>query len=33
VVANTLGYARKGEQDGFREDLVLDLTAARAHDE
>ena len=26
VVANTLGYASKGEQEGFREDLVLDLT-------
>jgi hypothetical protein len=25
VVANTLGYAAKGEQDGFREQLVLDL--------
>lgn len=25
VVANTLGYARKGEQEGFREQLVLDL--------
>jgi hypothetical protein len=30
VVANTLGYARKGEQEGFREDLVLDLTATHA---
>lgn len=28
VVANTLGYARKGEQDGFRADLVLDLAAS-----
>ena len=27
VVANTLGYAVKGEQEGFREDLVLDLAA------
>jgi hypothetical protein len=27
VVANTLGYASKGEQDGFREHLVLDLSA------
>lgn len=27
VVANTLGYASKGEQAGFREDLVLDLAA------
>jgi hypothetical protein len=27
VVANTLGYARKGEQDGFRRHLVLDLAA------
>jgi len=25
VVANTLGYASKGEQEGFRERLVLDL--------
>jgi len=25
VVANTLGYAAKGEQEGFREDFVLDL--------
>jgi predicted phosphodiesterase len=25
VVANTLGYAFKGEQDGFREQLVLDV--------
>jgi hypothetical protein len=25
VVANTLGYASKGEQDGFREQLVLDV--------
>jgi hypothetical protein len=25
VVANTLGYARKGEQEGFREQLLLDL--------
>lgn len=25
VVANTLGYASKGEQEGFREDLVLDI--------
>jgi hypothetical protein len=32
VVANTLGYARKGEQDGFREDLVLDLATAHARD-
>ena len=30
VVANTLGYARKGEQQGFREDLVLDLALAHA---
>jgi hypothetical protein len=30
VVANTLGYARKGEQEGFREQLVLDLAAADA---
>jgi hypothetical protein len=27
VVANTLGYARKGEQEGFRRHLVLDLAA------
>ena len=27
VVANTLGYAKKGEQEGFREQLVLQLTA------
>lgn len=27
VVANTLGYASKGEQEGFREQLVLDLGA------
>ncbi|AMO23298.1 metallophosphoesterase family protein [Ramlibacter solisilvae] len=27
VVANTLGYAAKGEQDGFRPHLVLDLGA------
>ena len=30
VVANTLGYARKGEQEGFREQLVLDLALAHA---
>jgi hypothetical protein len=30
VLANTLGYARKGEQEGFRENFVLDLSAARA---
>jgi hypothetical protein len=29
VVANTLGYARKGEQEGFREQFVLDLAAPR----
>jgi hypothetical protein len=29
VIANTLGYASKGEQEGFREGFVLDL--ARAH--
>ena len=29
VLANTLGYARKGEQEGFREDFTLDLSAAR----
>jgi predicted phosphodiesterase len=27
VVANTLGYASKGEQQGFREDFTLDLRA------
>jgi hypothetical protein len=27
VMANTLGYAKKGEQEGFREQLVLQLTA------
>jgi hypothetical protein len=27
VVTNTLGYAFKGEQDGFRAELVIDLTA------
>jgi hypothetical protein len=26
VVANTLGYAAKGEQEGFRENFLLDLT-------
>jgi predicted phosphodiesterase len=30
VVANTLGYASKGEQEGFREQLVLDIAAAHA---
>lgn len=30
VLANTLGYASKGEQEGFREQFVLDLAAARA---
>jgi len=30
VLANTLGYARKGEQQGFREAFVLDLPAAPA---
>ena len=30
VVANTLGYAGKGEQEGFRGDLVLDLAAPHA---
>jgi hypothetical protein len=29
VLANTLGYARKGEQEGFREEFTLDLSAAR----
>jgi hypothetical protein len=29
VIANTLGYASKGEQEGFREGFVLDL--ARSH--
>ncbi|HEY8050188.1 MAG TPA: metallophosphoesterase [Ramlibacter sp.] len=27
VIANTLGYAAKGEQDGFREQLVIDLNS------
>ena len=27
VIANTLGYAAKGEQEGFRERLVIDLDA------
>ena len=30
VIANTLGYASKGEQEGFREDFVLDLAAPTA---
>jgi hypothetical protein len=30
VIANTLGYAAKGEQAGFRDQLVIDLTT-RAH--
>ena len=30
VVANTLGYASKGEQEGFREQFVLDLVPAHA---
>jgi hypothetical protein len=30
VVANTLGYAGKGEQDAFRERFVLDLATAHA---
>jgi hypothetical protein len=30
VIANTLGYASKGEQEGFREDFVLDVSAAHA---
>ena len=30
VVANTLGYASKGEQEGFREQFLLDLTEGRA---
>ena len=29
VVANTLGYAAKGEQEGFRELLVLEIPAGR----
>ena len=28
IVANPLGYARKGEQEGFRPDVVLDVEAA-----
>jgi hypothetical protein len=27
VIANTLGYAAKGEQAGFRAELVIDLAA------
>jgi predicted phosphodiesterase len=30
VVANPLGYARKGEQEGFRPDLVLQVQPGRA---
>jgi hypothetical protein len=30
VVANTLGYASRGEQEGFRETFVLDLAGAHA---
>jgi hypothetical protein len=30
VLANTLGYASKGEQEGFRETFVLDVSAAHA---
>ena len=30
VMANTLGYAARGEQEGFREQLVIDLGAPRA---
>jgi hypothetical protein len=30
VLANTLGYARKGEQEGFREQFVIDVPAAAA---
>ena len=30
VLANTLGYATKGEQEGFRPEFVLDLAAPRA---
>ena len=29
VMANTLGYAARGEQEGFREQLVIDLGAPR----
>jgi hypothetical protein len=28
VIANTLGYARKGEQDGFRPDWLVEVPAA-----
>ncbi|MGV3493803.1 MAG: metallophosphoesterase, partial [Ramlibacter sp.] len=28
VVANTLGYARKGEQEGFRETMLLEIPSA-----
>ena len=31
VVANTLGYAKKGEQEAFRETFVLDLAASPVH--
>ena len=30
VVANTLGYARKGEQEGFRPDWLVEVPAAAA---
>jgi hypothetical protein len=30
VMANTLGYAARGEQEGFREQLVIDVGAPRA---
>ena len=30
VIANTLGYASKGEQEGFREDFLLDLATLAA---
>jgi DNA repair exonuclease SbcCD nuclease subunit len=31
VIANTLGYASKGEQEGFRAQFVLDLAGAATH--
>jgi hypothetical protein len=31
VLANTLGYASKGEQEGFRAQFVLDLATGGVH--
>jgi hypothetical protein len=28
VIANTLGYAAKGEQDGFREQMLVEIPAS-----